>query len=137
MGFLTNVSISNDYWHAIAKNPEKLVDGIGWAMNYGINSPIRDTLDAMDDNEGRRIHRFEMRQAVPYGVVVHHARHYDEPQIIVNTYGSRAIPAHEIASAIRYGWLDLSKYNREHAERVATLLEQEAALIRKALVDAR
>jgi hypothetical protein len=133
MGFLNNVSISNDYWHTIAKDPQKLIEGISWAMNEGTNSPLRDALDAKRDSENRRLYNFVLRQLVPQGVVVHHARHYDEPQIIVNTYGSQAIPAHEIASAISHGWLDLNRYKREHAERVATLLEQEAKCIREAL----
>lgn len=134
MGSLTNISISNDFWHEIAAKPERLVNGIRRAMNYGTNSPLRDTFDAQSaPSKATVTHDFEVRRAVPQGVVVHKAEHYDTPQIIVNTYGTQALPAHEVAYAIQRGWLDLREYNRQHAEAVATLLEDEARRIRKAL----
>lgn len=133
MGFLTNVSISNDYWHNIAKDPQKLVDAISVMMNDGMDSPLGDALDAQEGRASMRRYKAEQRREVPQGVIVHHARHYDDPQIIVNTYGTRAIAAHEIAYAIPHGWLALNRYNRQHAEDVAKTLEDEARAIREAL----
>lgn len=129
MGFLTNVSISNDFWHEIAKDPQRLVDAIAIGMNEGIEGPLFASLEG-----GRWSRRAEyVRHATPQGVTVHRARHYDEPQVIVNTYGSHAIAAHEIALAITHGWLDQNTYNREHAKRVAEVLEEQALRIRVAL----
>jgi hypothetical protein len=44
MGFLTIVSISNDFWHEIAKDPEFAISQIGVGMNYGTGStsPLND-----------------------------------------------------------------------------------------------
>lgn len=134
MGFSTNVTISNDFWHDIAKDPQKLVDAIQEGMSEGAGgeSPISDTLDAQDGSEWRRRYANERRYYVaPQGVVVHKAQHNDTAQVIVNTYGSRAIAAHEIPSAIAHGWLDLDTYNEQHAEEIAKELHRLAASIRK------
>jgi hypothetical protein len=132
MGFVTNVSISNDFWYEISKDPQKLVDAIGIGMNYGIDGPLTDAHDAADG--GRWAPRYAyVRQATPQGLTVHQAQHADTPQIIVNTYGSHPIAAHEIVSAIEHGWLDTNDYHETHAEEVAKLLHAEAARIRKAV----
>lgn len=129
MGFYTNVTISNDFWHDIAKDPQKLVDAISVGMSYGIDDPIFEAMDGGRWGE-RAAH---VRSELPQGVIVHQARHADDPQIIVNTYGSRAVAANEIVTAIENGWLDQNKYNEQHAEAVAKLLHAEAARIRKAV----
>jgi hypothetical protein len=138
MGFLTNVSISNDFWHQIAKDPQKLVDAISIGMNDGTESVLGETLDARSsDLEYRARHRHYLKyQVAPQGVIVHHARHYDEPQIIVNAYGRMPVNAAEIPSAIEFGWLDLNEYNARTAEAVATELEEAAERIRLKLGEA-
>jgi hypothetical protein len=128
MGFYTNVTTSNDFWHEIAKDPERLVEAISVGMNYGIDDPISEAFDGGRWGE-RAAH---VRPYLPQGVIVHQARHADDPQIIVNTYGSQAIAANEITTAIQNGWLE-DDYNEEHAEAVASLLHAEAARIRKAI----
>lgn len=129
MGFLTNVSISNDFWHDIAKDPQKLVDAISIGMNDGIDGPMFEAFDG-----GRYSKRAEYtRSQTPQGVIVHKAQHYDTPQIIANPYGSMPIAAHEIVTAIDNGWLETNKYNEEYAEKTAKLLHAEAARIRKAV----
>lgn len=137
MGFLTNVSISNDFWHEIAKDPDRLIEAISIGMNDGVEGPLAQTWAAKDQRAGckysRSTHNWHVSQRIPQGVTVHKAQHYDTPQIIVNTYGSHAIAAHEIVPAIQDGWLDLNKYNEEHAEAVAKLLHAEARRIRKAI----
>jgi hypothetical protein len=138
MGFLTNISISNDFWHEIARDPQKLVDAISIGMSDGTETVLGETLDAYSDQEYRRQHRHNLRYRVaPQGVIVHHARHYDEPQIIVNTYGRMPVNAAEIPSAIDFGWLDLSERNAEAAEAVARELEDTARRIRTKLAEAR
>jgi hypothetical protein len=135
LGFYTNITISNDFWHDIQKDPKKLVEGINIAMTDGTQSPINDALDARPDApEYRKRESFRLRyQTVPQGVVVHRAQHADTPQVIVNTYGSYPIAAHELPHAIDYGWLYLNKYNKKHAEDVAQELEDTARRIRKAI----
>jgi hypothetical protein len=129
MGFVTNISISNDFWHEIAKDPQKLVDAISVGMNDGIDGPLFEAFEG-----GRWSLRAEYtRRETPQGVIVHKAQHADDPQIIVNTYGSHPIAAHEITTAIQNGWLDTNEYNEQHAEKVAKLLHAEAARIRKAI----
>lgn len=129
MGFLTNVSISNDFWHEIAKNPQRLVDAISVGMNDGIDGPNFAAFDG-----GRYSRRADYARAVtPQGVTVHKAQHYDTPQIIANPYGNSPIAAHEIVTAIENGWLETNPYNEEYAEKVAKLLHAEAARIRKAV----
>jgi hypothetical protein len=129
MGFYTNVSISNDFWHEIAREPKKLVDAISIGMNEGIDGPLFAALDG-----GRYSERaLYTRRNTPQGVTVHKAQHADTPQIIVNAYGYHSVAAHEIVPAIQNGWLDASTYNEEHAEKVAKLLHAEAAHIRKAI----
>jgi hypothetical protein len=137
MGFLTNVSISNDFWHEIARNPQKLVDAITIGMNDGTESVLGETLDAHTDQHYRRRHRYYLKYGVaPQGVIVHHARHYDEPQIIVNPYGRMPLNANEIPSAIEFGWLDLNEHNAKTAHAVATELEECAERIREKLSEA-
>lgn len=133
MGFLTNVSISNDFWHTIAKNPQALVDYIGRAMNDGTRSPLREALDEKYDRPHRKEYGHELRYSGPQGVLVHHARHYDEAQVIVNPYGSYPVNAAELPGAINNGWLDLNKYNEDKAEATARILEDTAKQIRQAL----
>jgi hypothetical protein len=134
MGFLTNISISNDFWHEIAKDPQKLVDAISVGMNDGIDGPLFEVFQG-----GRWSKRAEyVRRQTPQGVTIHRARHYDDPQVIVNTYGSHAIAAHELPYAINPmgdnpSWIDLNPYHREHAEKVAKTLEDQARHIRQAL----
>src|SRR5688572_16069897 len=118
MGFYTNVSISNDFWHNIAKDPDALVAAISTGMNYGIDGPLSEAL-AGGRYSARNRH---VSAETPQGVIVHRAQHADTPQIIVNTYGSHPIAAHEITSAIESGWLEQNKYNEQHAEAVAKLL---------------
>lgn len=132
MGFSTNITISNDFWHDIAKKPQALVDSISVAMNEGTDSPIAQAFEA---NDARASYRDYVRREVPYGVTVHRAQHNDVPQVIVNTYGSHAISAHELPTAIANGWLDCNKYNEHHAEAVAKELHQLAARIRKSVRD--
>jgi hypothetical protein len=146
MGFLTNISISNDFWHTIKKDPEKLVDAIGVWMNHGSNSPVGEVLDAqrrerevndpLEILERRARADWEQRRLLPQGVTVHHARHYDEPQVIVNAYGMHPVAANELPQAIRLGWLDLNEYKRKHAENVAKELERLAKEIRQSLKQA-
>lgn len=138
MGSLTNVSISNDFWHEISRNPQKLVDAIGIGMNDGTESVLGETLDAMTDQDWRRRHRHYLKyQVAPQGVIVHQAHHYDEPQIIVNPYGRMPLNAVEIPSAIDFGWLDLNPGNEKTAEAVASVLEEAAVRIRERLSAAR
>lgn len=137
MGYLTNVSISNDFWHEIAKDPEKFVETISVMMNYGQNSPLADMIDIRSGrNPDERRYRMYGNPCMQ-GVTVHHARHYDETQIIVNPYGHEAVNAQEIPSAIEFGWLDLSEYNEKTAEAVARELEDAAERIRRKLAEAR
>lgn len=133
MGFLTNISISNDFWHTIKDDPQKFIDAITIGMNSGAGSPgpLSETYDARETNGNLIRHNWEMKHLVaPQGVTVHQARHYDEPQVIVNARGTHAIAAHEIPYAIRSGWLDVREYNRQHAETVAKTLEDLAKDIR-------
>jgi hypothetical protein len=136
MGFSTNVTISNDFWHDIKKDPERLVEYIGRAMNDGTNSPLREAIDVRHPSPGRDRYNYELRYGGPQGVVVHQARHNDEAQVIVNTYGSRAVAANEIPHAIDLGWLKLNEYNRTHAESVLKELEYLTRRLKKALKDA-
>lgn len=134
MGFYTNITISNDFWHTIAKDPQALVEYIGWAMNYGTNSPRDEAFSerpAADDYS--RQHRHEVLYGGPQGVIVHKAQHADVPQVIVNTYGSRAIAAHELPMAIRSGWLKGHAYRVEHAQAIAKELASLARDIRNEL----
>lgn len=134
MGFLTNISISNDYWHEIKRDPKKLVDAISIGMNDGIEGPINVALGEREDARSyQKDHDWYVRQNTPQGVTVHHARHYDEPQVIVNPYGHQALPANEIPYAIRYGWLNGSDHRRQTAEQTAKVLEDTAREIREAL----
>jgi hypothetical protein len=137
MGFQTIVSISNDFWHKIAKDPQKLVDAISVGMNSGAGElgPIAQAFDeAPDAPEYRKADAWRNRyRTAPQGVTVHKAEHYDTPQIICNPYGYHAIAAHEIVTAIENGWLDGGKYREQQAEEVAKLLHAEAARIRKAI----
>jgi hypothetical protein len=133
MGFLTNVSISNDFLHEIAKDPQGLVEAIYIGMNEGIDGPLHTALSEAVRIVGGPRHDLHVRQATPQGVKVHRARHYDEPQVIVNPYGHHAFPANEISHAIGYGWLDGGEYRRQTAEQTAKLLEDTAADIRRAL----
>jgi hypothetical protein len=129
MGFVTNISISNDFWHKIAEDPQRLVNAISSGMNYGIDGPLSEAFDG--GRYGAR--NAHVQRETPQGVIVHKAQHADTPQIIVNTYGSHPIAAHEITTAIENGWLETNKYNEQHAEAVAKLLHAEAARIRKAV----
>lgn len=134
MGFLTNVSISNDFWHEIKADPQKFVDAITIGMNDGVEGPLNVALNEREGiHPGHREHDRYVRNNTPQGVIIHHARHYDDPQIIVNPHGTHPIPANEITHAIRYGWLDGNRYRRQTAEQTAKLLEDTAADIRKAL----
>jgi hypothetical protein len=131
MGFLTNVSISNDYWHEISRKPQQLADAISIGMNYGIDSPLHKAINAKYEKDD--FHDNYVNKQTPQGVTVHQARHFDEPQVIVNTYGFNPVNAAEVGPAIDLGWLGFNKYNRTHAEHVAEELEQTAKLIRAAL----
>lgn len=133
MGFLTNISISNDFWHTIAADPDKLVGAISIGMNYGTDGPLSTTFYERDEREGKDSYRYHVQRATPQGVTVHKAQHYDTPQVITNVYGSRAQAAHEMPYAIRQGWLEGNPYRREEAEKTVQLLEELAANIRKAL----
>lgn len=136
MGFLTIVAISNDYWHEMTRNPEYLVQQIGVGMNYGTGStsPLNDVHRAEHQNENQRRHDFEMEFFHPQGVEVFRAKHYDEPQVIVNTYGSQPLDAAELPYAISRGWLDLNPYNKEHARKIAKHLAELSAEIVQAVV---
>jgi hypothetical protein len=131
MGFSTNITIQNDFWHEIAKKPEKLIDAISIGMNEGVggSAPLA---EALDHKYGRD--SWERRyQVAPQGVTVHRAQHNDVPQVIVSTYGSHALAAHELPYAIDQGWLDLGDYNLQHADVVAGELESLARDIRDAV----
>lgn len=134
MGFYTNVTFSNDFWHNIAKNPDKLLAAISVMMNYGMNSPLGEMVDLRYD---RYKHDRARECGVPQGVIVHKARHADEPQVIINTYGSHAIDAEELPTAIQMGWLDENPYNEKHAEAVARELNRLARSIRSEVREAK
>lgn len=137
MGFSTNITIQNDFWHEIAKDPQKLVDAITIGMNDGAGggNPISDILD---NEYGRDSQTWRRRyQTAPQGVVVHKAQHNDVPQVIVSTYGSHAIAAHELPTAIDRGWLDLNPYNEKHAEDIAKELTRLARSIRAGIKEAK
>lgn len=131
MGFSTNITIQNDFFHEIAKDPQRLVDAIGIGMNSGAggNTPLSDALDAKRDR-GREQWKRQYQDA-PQGVTVHKAQHNDVPQVIVSTYGAHAVAAHELPYAIEQGWLDLNPYNAKHAEEIAKELTRLARDIRK------
>lgn len=134
MGFLTNISISNDFWHDIQKDPKRLVDAITVVMNDGTNSPVHQAI--VNKYGGYKAHEAEVRRLTPQGVTIHRARHYDDPQVIVNPYGSEPVDAAEIPHAISLGWLDIATHKRRVAEEAADELERTAKEIRKALKDA-
>lgn len=118
MGFLTNVSINNDFWHIIERDPQGLVDAIRTGMNYGLEGPMAVVFHERDMEDGDEIrlrNYFLDRREIPQGVTVHKAQHYDFPQVIVNPRGSHAVAAHEIPSAIYEGWLKGGAYRRELA----------------------
>lgn len=135
MGFLTNVSISNDVWHDIAKDPQRLVDAINIGMNEGILGPVHETLD--EQGRGYPEYTEHVRRSIPNGVTVHSAQHYDTAQVIVNPYGSMATAAHEIPHAIYLGWLKGADYRKTHAEKIADELEELARRIRKEIREAK
>ena len=132
MGFSTNITIQNDFWHEIYRDPQKLADAILVGMNEGQGDPLAEVSAA---KYGRRFRhdQEELRWARLNYVSVHRAQHNDTSQVIVNTYGSHAIAAHELPYAIQQGWLDLNRYNKEHAEEVAKELTRLARNIRQAI----
>lgn len=132
MGFSTNITIQNDFWHNIAEDPQALVEGIARGMNDGTNSPhhIAYAMKQPEDHYLRR-ELWELEyQTAPQGVTVHKAQHNDVPQVIASTYGSYAVAAHELPVAIDYGWLDLNPYNEKQAENIAKELTRLARDIR-------
>lgn len=130
MGFSTNITISNDFWHEIAADPQKLVDAIAVAMNDGIEDPQHETFVEHHPEHYQVDYVGYVKRMVPQGVTVHRAMHNDIPQVICSTYGSHAIAAHEIPWAIRDGWLDGYEYRARQAEAVAKELHRLAGQIR-------
>lgn len=138
MGFQTIVSISNDFWHEIAKNPDKLVQAISIGMNDGAGEvgPIAEALNARETNDNMRRYAHELRyRTAPQGLTVHRSQHYDTAQVVVNAYGYHATAAHEIPTAISIGWLDIDEtgYREDRALEVAKELENLARRIREAI----
>lgn len=137
MGFFTNITISNDFWHEISAEPERFVDAITVGMNSGINGPIHEALLEKTGTHNIRVHHDYVRKLTPQGLTVHQATHADVPQVICSTYGRHPIAAHEIPYAISEGWLDGGKYREDNALAVAKELDALAREIRKAVKEAK
>lgn len=136
MGFSTNITIQNDFFHEVQKDPQKLVDAISVVMSDGDKSDPLPAVWADRDSREDRPRRWdsdEARWARRNYVAIHKTQHNDIPQVIVSIYGSHAIAAHEIPYAIESGWLDLGGYNEKHAEEVAKELTRLARDIRGAV----
>lgn len=89
MGFQTNISILNDHFDWIEKNPKTFVKAIKYGMNDGTESLVGEHFEY--ERAVRRGEEFfnphghetpEAREARSHYVTVHQARHADVPQVI-------------------------------------------------------
>lgn len=89
MGFQTNISILNDHFDWIDKNPETFVKAIRYGMNGGTDSYVTEALER--DRAERKGERYydpkghateQEREASAHYVTVHPARHADITQVV-------------------------------------------------------
>lgn len=98
MGFMTNITILNDHFDWVQKNPKKFVRAIASGMNSGTDrelwSPSR--ADYRTDEE---------REASVHYVTVHEAQHANTTQIIY-TEANMALPVHMLAWGRAERWVN-------------------------------
>lgn len=88
MGFMTNITILNDHFDWVQRNPEKFVSAIQSGMVSGTDEDLW--------YDGRDFRTDDEREASAHYVTVHKAQHADTPQIIY-TEANGAFPVHELA----------------------------------------
>lgn len=107
MGYMTNVTLLNDHWDRVEKNPQMLVDAISEGMHDGTEGPWHEESVL---RYGRDYDSEAKRWARVNYVTVHKSEHADTPQIIYAEANS-AWPVHELPWVIGRGqWLE-SKSN--------------------------
>lgn len=105
MGSMTNVTILNDHFDWIIRNPDTFVKAIQYGMNSGTDSPIEETFCIKEGRSPNWHETDEERAARIHYVTVHKAQHMDTPQIIF-TEANGAWPIHELDIAIARGWIE-------------------------------
>lgn len=134
MGFQTNVTISNDFFDWVEKNPGTFVDAIRSGMNSGTHSYVsmaieRDPYPPLWTEGERKVRN--------HYVTVHQACHADVPQVIY-THQNNAYQIHDLYYGIEKGYLDLVENTEMHVKiyrRIATELRRQAKALDKALND--
>lgn len=131
MGFMTNITLLNDHFDWVLKNPKKFV----WAIQAGMNDGIIG--EAYDLQRGRAPYESdEEREARIHYVTVHQAKHADEPQVIYCNRNS-TFPIHDLPYAIDMGWLQNKygepKYAIKHLRSAVSDLRRMADRLEEAL----
>lgn len=104
MGFQTNISILNDTFDCIEKDPEMFVEAIKFGMHNGTESLVTEFYDAQRPKPRTRYE--EARWADINYVTVHPTQHADVPQVIY-THQNSAYSVYDFARGVELGVLDL------------------------------
>ena len=130
----THISILNDHFDWIQKNPKKFVRAIASGMNSG-TEPLRRGGRWGEVNAWRSD---DEREAVSHYVTVHQAHHMDTPFTLFAQHNS-SYDIWDMIAALDKGFLD-DKDNREiwvsEVERTIMGLESSASNLKKALAKA-
>lgn len=100
MGFQTNISILNDHFDWIAKNPRKFVEAISESLHDGTDSFV-----SRVKTVPRHRQSDSQLDASHHYVTVHRSRHADNPQVIF-THRNMAIDVIDLTHGIEDGFLE-------------------------------
>lgn len=127
MGYQTNISISNDFFGWIQKNPKKFVRAIAAGMNHGTESLCR------GGRFGQEHRTEEEREAARNNVVIHKAEHADTAQVIF-TYQNAAYQISDVVWAIyQHDYLAEHPHMAQYFEQYAKQIHQQANELENAL----
>ena len=111
MGFMTNITLLNDHFDWVQKNPKKFVRAIAAGMNDGLMSEVHWSETKGDPHWSETK---EEREARIHYVTVHAAQHADTPQVIwCDRNATYAV--HELPYAIDRGLLSIRSSNPTYA----------------------
>lgn len=118
MGYMTNITILNDHFDWVRKNPKKFVEAIASGMNSGTESIARATYDHTSPRSPKYSNDREAEARCHY-VTVHKAEHADTPQVIF-THCNAAYQIGDLTWGIYKGYLD-QEAERHGSKHVAHL----------------
>lgn len=132
MGFMTNISILNDHFDWIDKNPKTFVKAIKYGMNSGTDSYVDAALAARQDRPPHWHESPEERQARVHYVTVHRAQHMDVPQVAY-AHQNMTFDVYDLARGFELDSPKINKYTPKVARDVAKELRRQAKYLDNAV----